>query len=308
MPWSLSTRWAIALVFAFPVVLVGAFVVLALRETAQARAPGYALRIALPEVAVAPDLPRIDGPSDTRMPLVVIDPGHGGRDPGAAGETTSEKALVLSLALALRDALLEEGGVRVALTREDDRFLTLGERSELARQLDADLFLSIHADASENNAEAAGGSVYTLAPEASDAAARRFAARENRAGRLNGRRLDTGNADVDAILLGLAQQRALGEADRFARVLEREGRAALPFHPRAQRQANLAVLRVPDVPAVLYETGYLTNAEEAQRLASPAGRHQLAEAVARAIRVHFAGERQAIVMASDRQAMLGAPR
>jgi N-acetylmuramoyl-L-alanine amidase len=111
------------------------------------RSDGHVLRIVLPDGTRAIDLPADLGPADASRPLVVIDAGHGGHDPGASGEgSLREKQLTLALALALRDALLAQGHVRVALTRSDDRFLALEERSGIARRLHADLFLSIHAD------------------------------------------------------------------------------------------------------------------------------------------------------------------
>ena len=106
----------------------------------------YVLRLSMPGLAEAVDLPDIYGPPEPDRPLVVIDPGHGGRDPGAVGAGIRESDVTLALAIALRDELVRQGGVRVALTREDDRSLALAERPDIARRMDADLFVSIHAD------------------------------------------------------------------------------------------------------------------------------------------------------------------
>ncbi|WP_390551528.1 N-acetylmuramoyl-L-alanine amidase [Qipengyuania sp. MTN3-11] len=247
----------------------------------------YVLRTELPE-ATAVDLPAVAGTGDDRRPLVVIDPGHGGHDPGASGQGLQEKTLVLELARALRDELIEQGGLRVALTREDDRYLLLEERFEIARRLDADLFLSIHADSAGESSEVAGASIYTLSNQASSEAARRFAERENASDRINGQDLSGQSDSVSAILVELSQRRTQGQSDAFARLIEREGEGSLRFHPQARRAAALKVLRAPDVPSVLFESGFITNEREAQRLSSAEGRQRFAEVMARAIRIYFA--------------------
>lgn len=122
----------------------------------------YVQRIELPDGGALVGLPAISGPPDASRPLVVIDAGHGGHDPGAGLPPIQEKQLTLMLAKALREELLKQGGIRVALTRDDDRYLMLDERSGIARRLRADLFLSIHADSVEDGAQASGASVYTL--------------------------------------------------------------------------------------------------------------------------------------------------
>ena len=166
-------RLQIALVFVAPVLLLAALyaVGLALGVRAPLLGRGYVIRIELPDPEAPVGLPKIEGAQDTSRPLVVIDAGHGGHDPGASGAGTlgglKEKTLTLALALALRDELVREGGVRVALTRSDDRFLVLDERAEIARELGADLFLSIHADSAGEQAGISGASVYTLSATAS---------------------------------------------------------------------------------------------------------------------------------------------
>jgi N-acetylmuramoyl-L-alanine amidase len=252
------------------------------------------LRIELPE-ATAYDLPPIAGEGNPGQPLVMIDAGHGGFDYGARAAGFDEKTIVLGLAVALRDRLVADGGVRVAMTRDDDSFVALSERAEAARRLGANLFLSIHADSAglDNSraGEIAGASIYTLSERASNAAARRFAARENAAGRVNGQVLDGHSAAVSAILVDLSQRRTQTRSERLAELIEREGRGRLVFHPDARRAAALEVLRAPDVPSVLFESGYITNPQDAARLSSERGKSEFAAVMARAIRLYFARER-----------------
>ena len=255
---------------------------------------GAVMRIALPP-ARAYDLPPVAGEGNASQPLVVIDAGHGGFDPGARTPALDEKTLTLGLALALRDQLLADGGVRVAMTREDDSFVALDERYEAARRLGADLFLSIHADSAgvenERAGEISGASIYTLSTRASNAAARRFAARENAAGQVNGQALSGQSDAVSAILVDLSQRRTQAQSERLAALIEQEGADRLAFHPDPRRSAGLEVLRAPDVPSVLFESGYITNPQDAARLASATGRAEFARVMARAIRLYFAGER-----------------
>ncbi|MBS1239633.1 MAG: N-acetylmuramoyl-L-alanine amidase [Proteobacteria bacterium] len=133
-----------------------------------------------------------------------------------------------------------------------------------------------------------GASVYTLSERASDEAAGRFAARENSADRLNGISLSGQSDAVSAILVDLSQRRTQEESAEFASLVTREGTGSLIFHPDPRRSAALAVLRAPDVPSVLFEAGFVTNAEDARRLSSPDGQARFAEAMERAIRVFFA--------------------
>lgn len=249
---------------------------------------GYVVRIALPEAGDPVDLPAIYGPDDRTRPLVVIDPGHGGKDPGASGFGFQEKDVVLGLAKALRDRLVEQGGVRVALTREDDRFLVLSERPEIARRMGADLFISIHADSAGEVSGVSGASIYTLSEQASSEAAARFAERENAADRVNGVVIGDQSGAVGTILIELAQRRVQETSAQFSGIIVREGAESLNFHPQARRAAALAVLRAPDVPAVLFESGYITNPQEARRLSSEQGRADFADAMARSVRIFLA--------------------
>ena len=169
-------RLQIALVFLAPVALLTGLYALGLSLPVPALGRGYVVRIELPEAGRPVDLPQVEGPQDPARPLVVIDAGHGGHDPGATGDVFREKTLALGLARALRDELLRRGGVRVALTRDDDTFLVLEERSEIARALGADLFLSIHADSAGDKEGVSGASVSSVMSRASavsDATTRR---------------------------------------------------------------------------------------------------------------------------------------
>lgn len=252
-----------------------------------ARVPDYVLRVPLPPAGRPIDLPKVQGPPDASRPLVVIDAGHGGHDPGAGGGDLREKDLTLRLARALRDELLREGGIRVAMTRDEDRYLMLTERSSIARRLKADLFLSIHADSVETG-EAHGASIYVLSEKGSSQAASRIAARENRADVVNGVQLaDTSDA-VSAILVDLSQRETLASSSQFARLVLRELQGGLPLRGDQVQSAAFVVLKSPDLPSVLFEAGYISNPEDKALLASPEGQQTFARAAARAIRAYFA--------------------
>lgn len=252
------------------------------------------VRVALP-TATPYDLPPIAGRGGPDRALIMIDPGHGGFDPGARTPAMDEKDLTLSLALALRDQLVADGSFRVAMTRDDDSFVALDERVAAARRLGADLFLSVHADSAglenERAGEIAGASIYTLSERASDEAAQRFAARENAADRVNGQVLAGQSEAVSSILVDLSQRRTQTQSARLAALIEQQGRGRLIFHPDPRRSAALEVLRAPDIPSVLFESGYITNPRDAARLASASGRAEFARVMARAIRLYFAQAR-----------------
>ena len=275
-------------IFLLPVVIVGGVYVLGLTIPVPHLGRDYVISLVLPKAGQPVDLPTIYGPPDNSRPLVVIDAGHGGKDPGTVSGDRYEKDVVLELALALKDRLIEEGGIRVALTREDDTFLVLQERPEIARRLNADLFISLHADSAGDSERAYGASVYTLSREASSEAAARFANRENNADLLNGVVVKNQSDPVNDILVELSQRRVQETSREFGELIEREGKGKHRFHSQTQRSAALAVLRAPDVPAVLFEVGFLTNPEDAERLSSPEGQEEFAEFVAQAIRVFFA--------------------
>jgi N-acetylmuramoyl-L-alanine amidase len=281
-------RLQIALIFLAPAVLVGALYLFGLTIPVPALGRDYVIRVVLPDPDRPIGLPPVAGPSDPSRPLVVIDAGHGGHDPGALGLDFREKTLALGLALALRDELVREGGIRVALTRSDDRFLALDERVDIARKLGADLFLSIHADSAGEKDQVTGASVYTLSSKASSEAAARVAARENSADSVNGVKLAGRSDAVANILVDLAQRRTSEQSAAFANLIVREGEGVLKFHPDPHRSADFVVLRAPDVPSALYESGFISNPADAARLMSPEGRKRFATVMARAIRIYFA--------------------
>lgn len=284
----MTERIQIGLLFALPVLVVGALLALGQAVPVPVLGRAYVITMDLPGADAPLGLPDVQGPQDGSRPLVVIDAGHGGPDPGAVSPDYREKTVVLGLARALRDRLLEEGGIRVAMTRDDDTLVVLGERAEIARALGADLFISIHADSAGEREGVSGASIYTLSETASSEAAARFAQRENDADIVNGVDLAGTDAQVEAILVELSQRRVSSQSAEFASLIIREGEGKLRFHPQAQRSAALAVLRAPDVSAVLYEAGFLTNPDEARALASPEGQERFAEVMARAIRIYFA--------------------
>ena len=282
----MSPRWKIVLAVFAALSCLGLAVVLVSQGVAAERGPGFVARVEMPQATADIDLPDVSGAAG--KPLVVIDAGHGGHDPGASGQGLVEKALVLSLAKALKSQLEEDGTARVALTREDDRYLLHSERFEIARQLGADLFVSIHADSAGDASEVEGASVYTLSNEASSEAAARFAERENASDRLNGIDLADQSDSVSTILVELSQRRTQEQSAELARLIRREGEGVLRFHPQPIKSAALKVLRAPDVPSVLFESGFITNQAEAERLGSAEGRQQFAQVLARAIRIYFA--------------------
>ena len=249
----------------------------------------YSVRIPLPKPSKAPPLPRIEGPKDDSRPLVVIDAGHGGHDPGAISphDGTRESKVTLQIARAIRDELLKTGRVRVALTRDSDTFLVLQERYGIARRLGADLFISVHADAAASQT-ARGATIYTLSEVASDREAARLAARENKADILNGVNLADAPSDVSSILIDLTQRETMNLSADFARLLRREGDAKMNFRTDSHRFASLMVLKAPDVPSVLLETGYVSNEEDIALLNSASYRKRIGESVSQAVTVFFA--------------------
>lgn len=278
----------ILLVFLAPIAVFAAMVWADRTFGQSGRGYDYVIRIDLPDRAEQIGLPAIVGPADPARPLVVIDAGHGGKDPGAGAGALQEKQLTLALAKALRDELLAGGGIRVALTRDDDSYIFLGERPSIARRLGADLFISIHADSTAVGNSATGATVYTLSSKGSNQAAERIAARENAADEINGIRIAAQSDTVGAILVDLSQRESQAGSEAFAGLLLREGASRLNFREEQAQSAAFAVLKSPDMPSVLFEAGYINNPDDAARMASPDGRKAFAQVTARAVRVFFA--------------------
>jgi N-acetylmuramoyl-L-alanine amidase len=245
-------------------------------------------------------LPLVQGPRRADAPLVVIDAGHGGHDPGSSSSDggEQEKNVALKIARAIRDELLDSGKVRVALTRSDDRFLVLQERREIARELRADLFISVHCDSAPNNT-ARGASIYTLSETSSDRVAAALAARENKSDVINGIDLSRESNDVSSILIDLAQRETLNTSSTFAVELQRELSPLIGLKPTFHKFAGLMVLKAPDVPSVLLETGYISNDGDLALLTSEDYRHKIAIGVRRAVEAHFA--RQLVGKTRDRE-------
>jgi N-acetylmuramoyl-L-alanine amidase len=222
--------------------------------------------------------------------IVVIDPGHGGIDPGAIGHSkTKEKEVVLDFGLALRDKLKATGKYEVIMTRTDDRFLSLKQRVQIARKAEADLFIAIHAD-TVRSSRVRGATVYTVSEKASDAEAEEMARRENRADIIAGIDLAAENQDITDILIDLTQRETKNHATFFARKTVKELRNATNLTGKPLRSAGFFVLKAPDVPSVLLELGYLSNRNDEALIASPAWRAKTAAALARAIDTYFATE------------------
>lgn len=215
--------------------------------------------------------------------VVVIDPGHGGVDPGARHGGVEEADLMLALGLELAEALQRMEGVRPYLTREADVFVSLQERLTRARAVEADLFISLHADALEG-LQATGASVYTLADEAVGEATRRMAERHGRADIVAGLDLSGQDDAVATVLMDLARLETGPAGARFAEELVAglEARGA-PLTRRPRREALLAVLTSADFPAVLLEVGFLSHDGDRDRLSSTEGRRSLVEGVVLAI-------------------------
>ena len=244
----------------------------------EARRGSVTVRIA-PALAIA-----LSGAGAAGRPIVVIDPGHGGRDPGAMSVSgaIAEKQLTLALARELRDRLAGRGRVRVALTRDSDRYLTLEERAGIARGLGASLFLSLHMDSAPNPL-ARGASVYSLSDVASDADAARFAHAENK-----GERAASADGSVRAMLSDLALRGLMADSADLASRLVRKSAARVAMRPEPHRFATFHVLRRAEAPAVLFEAGYVSNAEDELLLRSPGHRAALVAGLAETIEADIA--------------------
>ena len=218
-------------------------------------------------------------------PLIVVDPGHGGIDTGTkAGSGEMEKSIVLDFALLLRDRLEKSGKYRVAMTRTDDSFIALGERTRFARERKAALFISIHADAlPRREGEAQGATVYTLSETATDAAAARLAEAENRADVISGVDLTAEPNDVADILIDLAQRETKTFSLQFANTLVGELKSVARMHKNPLRAAGFVVLKAPDVPSVLVELGYMSTKNDLKQLMSEAWRVRTAESIVQAV-------------------------
>jgi N-acetylmuramoyl-L-alanine amidase len=220
-------------------------------------------------------------------PLVMLDPGHGGKDPGAIGISgTYEKQVSLAAAFELRQKLEAEGRYRVALTRTRDAFIPLDDRVARAQEHGAALFVSMHADALSDHS-IRGASVYTVASTASDAQTAALARRENSADRFVGASFNA-PPDVARILASLVRQETRVDSGRLARSMVGSLDQDLPMLPNPQRHAAFVVLKAADIPSVLVEMGFMSNPADEAELRRPQHRARVAEAMKRAVDAYFA--------------------
>lgn len=260
----------------------------------------------LAEVARSPKpdtLPAASAPSgrptgETRR-TVVIDPGHGGIDPGTVVASTAEKTVVLGFGLALREQLEASGRFRVVMTRDDDRFVSLADRVRIGQGEKADLFISIHADSLTQAQDVRGATVYTRSERATDAEAAKLAAKENEADSAAG--LESGEEvqDVAGILMDLARRETRTFSGVFARNLVDKLGASVKMHKIPLRSARFWVLSAPDVPSVLIELGYMSSPKDAALLNSSEWRGKAVAAVGAAIEDYFARERASVGQAAE---------
>ncbi len=226
--------------------------------------------------------------SSARKLIIAIDAGHGGKDPGAlGGNGLREKEVTLRVAKELTAIINADPGMKAVLIRDEDIFVPLAERYQRARRAQADLFVSIHADAAENNA-ANGSSVYVLSTKgASSQAARWLADKENAADLVGGVSLDHKDKNLSAVLLDLSQSATMRMSEDAAGNVLKSLKDLGKAHKRDVEHANFVVLRSPDVPSMLIETGFITNAAEERKLADPEHRKRLAFAIAQGVREFF---------------------
>ncbi|GHF27441.1 N-acetylmuramoyl-L-alanine amidase [Kordiimonas sediminis] len=219
--------------------------------------------------------------------VIVLDPGHGGKDPGTIGVLgVNEEVIVLNMAREIKRELEATGRYKVHLTRDRDIYIPHRQRYEMAQRLEADLFVSIHADAIENK-DVRGGTVYTLNDKASDDEARRLAARENKSDLIAGVVMAEYDNEVQNILVELAQRETLNLSAQLAEFLVPEMRRDIKMHKRAHRYASLMVLKSPTVPSILVETGYLSNKTDAKLLNTKSYQRKVGQAMVRAFDKYF---------------------
>jgi len=232
--------------------------------------------------------PKPSSPSPANPYLVVLDPGHGGEDPGAIGPRgTQEKEVVLAVARRVKRLLEADRRIRAVLTREGDYFVPLAERVHRARRIQADLFVSLHADAFIR-ADVAGSSVYVLNERgASTTAARLLAQKENQSDLIGGVQLASRSDTVAQTLLDLSLAATRHQAERLAETVLAALSTVSPPHRPQVESANFAVLRNPDVPSILVELAFITNPTEERRLRDPSYQEKLAEAISTGITRHL---------------------
>jgi len=240
------------------------------------------------QLSAAPPKPTTQTRPKAQKPLIIIDPGHGGVDPGAIGANgVYEKKVALALSLELRKQLEASGKYTVKMTRSNDTFIKLGNRVKYARKHHGDLFISIHAD-SLRNPSVSGASVYTLSEKASDAQTAKLAARENKADLIAGIELEVEDAAAMDILVDLARRNTQNQSKYFANTLVNKFQSAsIKTLKRPHRSANFAVLKAPEIPSVLVEAGFMSNKSEANKLNTSKHRARIAKALRSGIDAYF---------------------
>jgi len=255
-------------------------------------AEAFAARSGAPESAVfaLPDpvtdlIPPKRRQTGDRAVIVMLDPGHGGLDPGAERGGVVEADLMLSFARELRDTLLRSGGFEVFLTRDDDIFVPLEMRQSLARAAGADVFISLHADAlAEGRAE--GATIYTLAETASDIASEKLAERHDRADLLAGVDLSAQDDEIASLLMDMARLETAPRSDRLADAMVAGlGRSIGTLHKRPRMEASFSVLKAADIPSVLIELGFMSSERDLENLLSVEWRAAAAAGIRDALRV-----------------------
>ncbi|SEF84486.1 N-acetylmuramoyl-L-alanine amidase [Bosea lathyri] len=242
-----------------------------------------------PDVTAA--IPTPAKPIGETRRTIVIDPGHGGIDPGAVVASIAEKSVVLAFGTKLREQLEANGRYRVVMTRDGDRFVSLAERVKIARAEGADLFVSIHADSLTQSQEVRGATIYTGSERATDAESARLAAKENQADAVAGLDSSEEVQDVAGILMDLAKRETRTFSAVFARNLVEKLGGSVKMHKVPLRSAGFRVLSAPDVPSVLIELGYMSSPKDAELLNSVEWRTQAVAAVGTAIEHYFERER-----------------
>ncbi|NQV81351.1 MAG: N-acetylmuramoyl-L-alanine amidase [Alphaproteobacteria bacterium] len=257
-------------------------------------APDQFQRVAAVPTQPAAPIKLIEPKSDPAAPrvgprVIVLDPGHGGIDPGTIGRRGSqEKALTLQIAMQVRQALEATGRYRVLLTREDDVFVRLRDRVAFGRRHNADLFISLHADALSDRS-VRGASVYTLSEKASDREADSLAQRENKADLIAGVDLENEPNEIATILIDLARRETMNLSATFATLVLPEFERAGKILRKGHRFAGFAVLKAPDVPSVLIELGYLSNPADERQLSDRTFQKVIGASIQKAVDAYFSG-------------------
>ena len=248
-----------------------------------------ALKQATSSATPSPPKPPSPPPVNLKKPIIVIDPGHGGQDPGAIGANgKKEKDVTLATAKELKSQLEGTGRYVVHLTRSTDIFIKLQDRVKIARKHKADLFMSLHAD-SIDKPGVSGASIYTLSNKASDAQTEKLAARENQADLIAGVDLSHEDKEVANILIDLTMRDTMNQSKFFANnVVKQADNKGIDLLETPHRFAGFAVLKAPDVPSVLIEMGFMSNKKEVDKLSTPEYRKKIALSIVAGVDAYFA--------------------